>query len=51
VALSIALSKINTEGTRVVDVFYVTELDGSKVASGSRNIEIRDALIAAVERP
>jgi [protein-PII] uridylyltransferase len=51
VALSIALSKINTEGPRVVDVFYVTELDGSKVASGSRNIEIRDALIAAVERP
>jgi [protein-PII] uridylyltransferase len=46
--LSITLSKINTEGTRVADVFYVKELDGSKVASGARHQEIREALVRAV---
>ncbi len=48
--LSIALSKINTEGTRVADVFYVRELDGSKVAPGARHQEIREALVQAVAR-
>jgi [protein-PII] uridylyltransferase len=47
--LSIALSKINTEGARVADVFYVGELDGSKVARGRRYSEIHDALVRAVE--
>ncbi len=47
--LSIALSKINTEGARVADVFYVGELDGSKVARGPRYHEIHDALVRAVE--
>ncbi len=46
--LSIALSKINTEGTKVADVFYVNELDGSKVASGPRFKAIREALLAAL---
>jgi [protein-PII] uridylyltransferase len=46
--LSIALSKINTEGTRVADVFYVNELDGSKVAAGPRRQRIHDALVRAV---
>jgi len=46
--LSIALSKINTEGTRVADVFYVSELDGSKVSPGPRYQEIRQALVHAV---
>ncbi len=46
--LSIALSKINTEGTRVADVFYVNELDGSKVAPGPRRQQIHDTLVAAV---
>lgn len=46
--LSIALSKINTEGTKVADVFYVNELDGSKVAPGARFKEIREALLGAV---
>jgi [protein-PII] uridylyltransferase len=45
--LSIALSKINTEGTRVADVFYVSELDGSKVAAGPRYKEIHDVLVRA----
>jgi len=47
--LQIALSKINTEGTRVADVFYVTELDGSKVPLGERFKEIRDAVVRAIE--
>jgi [protein-PII] uridylyltransferase len=42
--LSIALSKINTEGSSVADVFYVCELDGKKVAAGARHDEIREAL-------
>ena len=46
--LSIALSKINTEGTKVADVFYVTELDGSKVTPGPRFKSIRETLLAAV---
>jgi [protein-PII] uridylyltransferase len=49
VRLSIALSKINTEGARVADVFYVSELDGSKVVPGGRYQEIRQALVRAVE--
>jgi [protein-PII] uridylyltransferase len=47
--LTIALSKINTEGARVADVFYVSELDGSKVLPGERYREIREALVRAVE--
>jgi [protein-PII] uridylyltransferase len=47
--LSITLSKINTEGTRVADVFYVSELDGSKVAPGARHQQIHDALMRAVD--
>jgi [protein-PII] uridylyltransferase len=45
--LSIALSKINTEGTRVADVFYVNERDGSRVVP-SRFKEIKEALVRAV---
>jgi [protein-PII] uridylyltransferase len=47
--LSISLSKINTEGARVADVFYVGELDGSKVARGPRYHQIHEALVRAVE--
>jgi [protein-PII] uridylyltransferase len=46
--LSIALSKINTEGTRVADVFYVRELDGGKVVRGPRYKEIHESLVTAV---
>jgi [protein-PII] uridylyltransferase len=45
--LSIALSKINTEGTKVADVFYVNELDGSKIQPGQRFKDIREALLVA----
>jgi len=47
--LSIALSKINTEGNKVADVFYVTDLNGEKVQPGPRFREIRDALLAVVD--
>jgi [protein-PII] uridylyltransferase len=46
--LSIALSKINTEGTRVADVFYVTGVDGGKVQP-QRQEEIRGALVRAID--
>jgi [protein-PII] uridylyltransferase len=46
--LSIALSKINTEGTRVADVFYVCERDGGKVPHGPRSKEVQEALVRAV---
>jgi [protein-PII] uridylyltransferase len=49
--LGIALSKINTEGTKVADVFYVNELDGSKVAPGPRFKAIREALLLATSAP
>lgn len=48
--LSISLSKISTEGMRVADVFYVSELDGSKVAPGLRRSAIKDAIVRAAER-
>jgi [protein-PII] uridylyltransferase len=47
VGLSIALSKINTEGTRVADVFYVNEVGGGRVPP-DRFKEIRAALVAAI---
>jgi [protein-PII] uridylyltransferase len=47
--LTIALSKINTEGMRVADVFYLSELDGSKVTSSSRYKEIHDSLMRATQ--
>jgi len=46
--LTIALSKINTEGTRVADVFYVNERDGAKVTPGERFKEIRARLSRAI---
>jgi [protein-PII] uridylyltransferase len=45
--LTIALSKINTEGTRVADVFYVNERGGGRVPP-ERFKEIRAAIIAAI---
>ncbi len=48
--VSIVLSKINTEGNRVADVFYVTELDGTKVVPGPRFKAIKEALGFALER-
>jgi [protein-PII] uridylyltransferase len=47
--LSIAVAKINTEGARVADVFYVSERDGSKIAPGKRSSEVEQRLLEAVE--
>ncbi len=47
--LVIAVAKINTEGTRVADVFYVSETNGGKVAPGKRTNEVRERIAVALE--
>jgi [protein-PII] uridylyltransferase len=47
--LTIAFAKVNTEGNRVVDIFYVTELDESKVGSRARSQQIEQQLMAALQ--
>jgi [protein-PII] uridylyltransferase len=44
--VSIAVAKIATEGTRVVDVFYVHEHGGGKLLEESRQTELKQALYA-----
>lgn len=46
--LSIAFAKVNTEGNRVVDIFYVTELDESKLATSARIEHVKAQLQAAL---
>jgi len=48
--LTITLSKVNTEGHRAADVFYVTETDGGKV-DAARFEAIRERLRDAVRPP
>jgi [protein-PII] uridylyltransferase len=48
--LTIAVAKIATEGTRVADVFYVSERDGTKLDLERRADGVRDALLYAIER-
>jgi [protein-PII] uridylyltransferase len=48
--LSIARSKIATEGARAADSFYVTELGGGKVRDTARAQQISRELTAAIER-
>jgi len=47
--LSIAVAKINTEGTRVADVFYVRD-EGGKIAPGKRTAEVHRTLVELLER-
>lgn len=48
--LSIALAKINTEGTRVADVFYVSEgKDGTKALPGARTAEVKQRILAVLQ--
>jgi len=47
--LSIVQSRINTEGTKVADVFYVHEVSGGKVTGQARKDEIRSRLQQAVQ--
>ena len=46
--LTISVAKISTEGTRVIDVFYVTESDGKKVEPGARTEQVKDVLLSAL---
>jgi [protein-PII] uridylyltransferase len=48
--LSIWFAKINTEGERVIDVFYVSTASGQKVVDGAELARIRGAIVSAVER-
>jgi [protein-PII] uridylyltransferase len=47
--LSIAVAKISTEGTRVVDVFYVSEPDGKKVTIEQHVEALERALLDAID--
>ena len=47
--LSIAVSKVTTEGERVADVFYVTDERGEKLRDAERVGALRAALEAALE--
>jgi [protein-PII] uridylyltransferase len=51
IGLTIGVAKINTEGMRVLDAFYVTELDGRKVDGPARGDSVRGALLAALNAP
>ncbi len=48
--LSVSVAKISTYVDQVVDVFYVTEQTGQKVAGEERIQAIRDRLLAEIER-
>jgi len=48
--LSIVFAKVNTEGNRVIDIFYVTELNETKVGSRERVNQIKMQLAAALHR-
>ena len=47
--LSVSLAKISTHFDQVVDVFYVTDTGGRKVADGQRLVSIRDDLVRSIE--
>jgi [protein-PII] uridylyltransferase len=48
--LSIWFAKINTEGERVIDVFYVSDAERRKVRAAAEIGRVREAIIAAVAR-
>jgi [protein-PII] uridylyltransferase len=47
--LTIGVAKINTEATRALDVFYVTELGGQKLEAPLRVQQVREALLAELQ--
>ena len=48
--LTISLAKINTEGTRVADVFYVTDGAGHKIADPDRTAELEQRIVLAIAK-
>jgi len=48
--LTIGIAKISTEGTRVIDVFYVNEADGAKIEPGERTELVRERLLETLQR-
>jgi [protein-PII] uridylyltransferase len=46
--LSIGLAKINTEGTAVADVFYVTDASGAKLNDPARIEEIKSRILSTL---
>jgi [protein-PII] uridylyltransferase len=46
--LSIGLAKINTEGTAVADVFYVTDASGAKLSDPQRIEEIKSRILSTL---
>ncbi len=53
-SLNITSAHVATFGERVVDVFYVTDLLGAKIASPTREVAIKRALLqlfAPAEQP
>jgi [protein-PII] uridylyltransferase len=49
--LNIASAHVATFGERVVDVFYVTDLLGAKIASPTREVSIKRALLQLFTAP
>jgi [protein-PII] uridylyltransferase len=48
--LSIVFAKVNTEGNRVIDIFYVTELNETKIGSRERVNQVKLQLAASLHR-
>ncbi len=46
--LTISLAKINTEGDRVADVFYVSDAEGAKLTDPDRVGQLKNAIVATV---
>jgi [protein-PII] uridylyltransferase len=47
-SLTIHVAKINTEGTRAADVFYVSEIDGSSLPRASARTGSARRLLSAL---
>lgn len=47
--LTISLAKINTEGDRVADVFYVEDADGTKLLEAARVESLKNRVRAAIQ--
>jgi [protein-PII] uridylyltransferase len=46
--LTISLAKINTEGTQVADVFYVTDADGRKITDQANIEKIKSRILSTI---